>query len=80
VIVPTGDTDEECHDEEDDQKTPELHLDDDGYATLPSRDDVNLKGQQELVRKIFGASYSEWVSGIILHGVKQDCRSFHPQS
>jgi hypothetical protein len=33
-------------------------LDDEGYAQLPPRDGIRLKGQQELVRMIFHAAYS----------------------
>ncbi|KAG2358380.1 hypothetical protein BDR07DRAFT_1489516 [Suillus spraguei] len=36
---------------------PELVFDKEGYAKLPSRDGVALKGQQDLIRNIFLASY-----------------------
>ncbi|KAG2091656.1 uncharacterized protein F5147DRAFT_779937 [Suillus discolor] len=51
-------------DDEDDtkDKLPELVLDKTGYAKLPSRAGINAKGQQELVRRIFHALYSELMS------------------
>ncbi|KAG1901340.1 uncharacterized protein F5891DRAFT_1187625 [Suillus fuscotomentosus] len=36
---------------------PELILDEEGYAKLPSRKGVALRGQQDLIRNIFFASY-----------------------
>jgi hypothetical protein len=44
------------------EKLPELVLDKKGYAKLPSRTGIHTKGQQELVCRIFHASYSELVS------------------
>ncbi|OJA11121.1 hypothetical protein AZE42_13680, partial [Rhizopogon vesiculosus] len=58
-FYPTGDEDDKPGSDEEDSAQPEVNLDDQGYATLPSRKNVNLKGQQELIRKIFAASYSE---------------------
>jgi hypothetical protein len=53
--------DESDEEDEDEGKAslPELILDRDGYPKLPSRSGVSSKGQQELVRQIFRASYSE---------------------
>ncbi|KAG1858927.1 hypothetical protein F4604DRAFT_2037785 [Suillus subluteus] len=50
---------EDESDEDDDtkEKLPELVLDKRGFAKLPSRAGINTKGQQELVRRIFHASY-----------------------
>jgi hypothetical protein len=53
--------DDEDREQENDNELPEVVLDDEGYAKLPSRDGVALKGQQELVRTIFLASYSKFV-------------------
>ncbi|KAG1827501.1 uncharacterized protein BJ212DRAFT_1294756 [Suillus subaureus] len=55
------DTDEESdEDKDDDTKAilPELVLDKKGYPKLPSHAGINTKGQQELVRQIFHASYT----------------------
>ncbi|KAG2137106.1 uncharacterized protein EDB93DRAFT_1253722 [Suillus bovinus] len=53
-FYPTADQDDK---EEEEHGLPELILDDEGYAQLPSRDGIRLKGQQELVRMIFHAAY-----------------------
>ncbi|KAG1846293.1 hypothetical protein F4604DRAFT_1688437 [Suillus subluteus] len=42
---------------------PEIILDDDGYAILPSHDGIGLKGQHELIRGIFHASYKVCTGG-----------------
>ncbi|KAG1793639.1 uncharacterized protein HD556DRAFT_1476917 [Suillus plorans] len=55
-LYPNGE-DDEVKEEEDDNGLPEVVLDDEGYAKLPSHDDIKLKGQQELVQTIFLASY-----------------------
>jgi hypothetical protein len=55
--------DDESDDEEQDvgkASLPELILDKSGYPKLPSRAGVTTRGQQELVRQIFRASYSEY--------------------
>ncbi|KAG1887756.1 hypothetical protein F4604DRAFT_1674924 [Suillus subluteus] len=44
-FYPTADQDDK---EEEEHGLPELILDDEGYAQLPSRDGIRLKGQQEL--------------------------------
>ncbi|KAG1898413.1 uncharacterized protein F5891DRAFT_981823 [Suillus fuscotomentosus] len=62
--------DDEVKEVEDDNGLPKVALDDEGYAKLPSHDGIGLKGQQELVRTIFLASYIDQLV----------CRSFHPQS
>ncbi|KAG1786054.1 uncharacterized protein HD556DRAFT_1450035 [Suillus plorans] len=53
------DEDDDAAKEEEEEKPslPEVVLDNDGFAKLPSRTDVPLKGQQELIRQIFHASY-----------------------
>lgn len=58
---PEENDDESDEEEEDDGKDslPELILDKSGYPMLPSRVGVATRGQQELVRQIFRASYSE---------------------
>ncbi|KAG1732520.1 hypothetical protein EDB19DRAFT_1912033 [Suillus lakei] len=42
---------------------PEIILDDNGYAKLPSRNGIGLKGQHELIRSIFHASYKVCTGG-----------------
>ncbi|KAG2126563.1 uncharacterized protein EDB93DRAFT_1257511, partial [Suillus bovinus] len=42
---------------------PEVILDEDGYAKLPMRDGIGLKGQHELIRSIFHASYKVCTGG-----------------
>jgi hypothetical protein len=60
VLDPTNDDDSSDEDSEVGKDAiPEIILDEHGFATLPSRKEVSLKGQQELVRQIFYASYSE---------------------
>jgi hypothetical protein len=60
LIDPTEDDDHAGSDNEDEGPIlPEIILDDDGYATLPARDGIGLKGQHELIRSIFHASYSK---------------------
>jgi hypothetical protein len=62
LIDPSKDEDPAGSDNEDDENgpvIPEIILDDDGYATLPVRDGIGLKGQHELIRNIFHASYSK---------------------
>lgn len=54
-------------DEDGEERLPEVILDDEGYATLPSRHGISLRGQQELVRIIFHASYSKFVSFSIIY-------------
>jgi hypothetical protein len=39
---------------------PELILDEEGYAKLPSREGMALRGQQDMIRNIFHASYSKF--------------------
>ncbi|OJA17553.1 hypothetical protein AZE42_13973, partial [Rhizopogon vesiculosus] len=56
-FYPIVDEDNKQGSNEEDSGQPEVDLDDQGYATLPSHVNVNLKGQQELIRKIFTASY-----------------------
>jgi len=65
TIDPIVNEDNKQGSNEEDSGQPEVDLDDQGYATLPSRANVNLKGQQELIRKIFAASYSELDSRIV---------------
>lgn len=63
-IDPSDDQDHELSDNEDDgnaHAVPEIVLDDDGYAKLPSLDGVSLKGQHELIRSMFHASYSKFL-------------------
>ncbi|KAG2345454.1 hypothetical protein BDR05DRAFT_946554 [Suillus weaverae] len=55
-LYPNGE-DDDLKDEEDDNGLPEVILDDEGYAQLPSCDGIGLRGQQELVQSIFLASY-----------------------
>ncbi|KAG1726473.1 hypothetical protein EDB19DRAFT_1914608 [Suillus lakei] len=50
-------SDEEDEDNDTKEKLPELVLDNKGYAKLPSRAGIHTRGQQELVRRIFHASY-----------------------
>ncbi|KAG2741536.1 hypothetical protein P692DRAFT_20652632, partial [Suillus brevipes Sb2] len=52
-----NDESDEEDEDEDKASLPELILDHDGYPKLPSRSGVSSKGQQELVRQIFRASY-----------------------
>ncbi|KAG2745130.1 hypothetical protein P692DRAFT_20742858 [Suillus brevipes Sb2] len=60
VLDPTNDDDSSDEDSEVGKDAiPEIILDEHGFATLPSRKEVSLKGQQELVRQIFYASYSD---------------------
>ncbi|KIK31610.1 hypothetical protein CY34DRAFT_111310, partial [Suillus luteus UH-Slu-Lm8-n1] len=58
-FYPADDSDDEDEDEDSGEKPslPEVLFDKDGFAKLPSRTDVPLKGQQELIRQIFYASY-----------------------
>ncbi|KAG1728925.1 hypothetical protein EDB19DRAFT_1913620 [Suillus lakei] len=56
-FYPTADTDNK---EEEEHGLPELILDDEGYAQLPSCDGIRLKDQQELVRMIFHAAYKDF--------------------
>ncbi|KAG1794445.1 uncharacterized protein HD556DRAFT_1443011 [Suillus plorans] len=53
-FYPTADQDDK---EEEEHGLPELILDDEGYAQLPSCDGIRLKDQQELVCMIFHAAY-----------------------
>ncbi|KAG1819994.1 hypothetical protein EV424DRAFT_1347324 [Suillus variegatus] len=53
-FYPTADQDNK---EEEEHGLPELILDDEGYAQLPSCDGIRLKDQQELVHMIFHAAY-----------------------
>ncbi|KAG1747838.1 uncharacterized protein EDB91DRAFT_1079544 [Suillus paluster] len=65
-FYPSDDQDLEGSDNEDagnEPATPEIILDDDGYAKLPSRDGLGLKGQHELIRSIFHASYKVCTGG-----------------
>ncbi|KAG1887372.1 hypothetical protein F4604DRAFT_1675340 [Suillus subluteus] len=50
--------DESDEDDDTKEKLPELVLDKRGFAKLPSCAGINTKGQQELVRRIFHASYT----------------------
>lgn len=61
VSDPTNDDDDSSDEDSKDGKDaiPDVILDEHGFAKLPSRKEVSLKGQQELVRQIFHASYSE---------------------
>lgn len=63
-----SDDDEDIDDDDDDSgpTLPELTLDDEGYARLPSRLGISLRGQQELIRMIFHASYSKFDLGSYL--------------
>ncbi|KAG0693962.1 hypothetical protein DFH29DRAFT_1006752 [Suillus ampliporus] len=59
-FYPEDDEDDEDESDEDNdmkEKLPELVLDKRGFAKLPSHAGINTKGQQELVRRIFHASY-----------------------
>ncbi|KAG1863662.1 hypothetical protein F4604DRAFT_1929062 [Suillus subluteus] len=65
-FYPSGDEDHAGSDNEDDENgpvIPEVILDDDGYAKLPTRDGIGLKGQHELIRNIFHASYKVCTGG-----------------
>ncbi|KAG1801990.1 uncharacterized protein BJ212DRAFT_1304913 [Suillus subaureus] len=44
--------------EEDEHELPKVVLDNEGYALLPSRQEVTLKNQQELIRMIFHTAYT----------------------
>ncbi|KAG1850368.1 hypothetical protein DFJ58DRAFT_842443 [Suillus subalutaceus] len=61
-LDPADNDDDDDNDEDEDKDVkpplPEVVLDKDGFAKLPSRTGVTLNGQQELVRQIFHASYS----------------------
>ncbi|KAG1832273.1 hypothetical protein F4604DRAFT_1946218 [Suillus subluteus] len=65
-FYPAVDDDDEDEDDEDEEKQslPEVDLDNDGFAKLPSRSDVPLKGQQEFIRQIFHASYKVFTDTI----------------
>jgi hypothetical protein len=54
VSDPTNDCDDSSNEETNDGKDamPEVILDDHGYAKLPSRKEVSLKGQQELAQQM----------------------------
>ncbi|KAG2130404.1 hypothetical protein DEU56DRAFT_914835, partial [Suillus clintonianus] len=58
-FYPTNDDDDSSDEDSKDGKDaiPEVILDEHGFAKLPSRKGVSLRGQQELVRQIFHASY-----------------------
>ncbi|KAG1863116.1 hypothetical protein F4604DRAFT_1683705 [Suillus subluteus] len=58
-FYPTNDDDDSSDEDSKDGKDaiPEVILDEHGFAKLPSRKGVGLKGRQELVRQIFHASY-----------------------
>ncbi|KAG1721765.1 hypothetical protein EDD22DRAFT_854317 [Suillus occidentalis] len=63
---PSDGQDQEGSDNEDDRNehaVPEIVLDDDGYAKLPPHDGIGLKGQHELIRSIFHASYKVCTGG-----------------
>ncbi|KAG2117573.1 hypothetical protein DEU56DRAFT_919030 [Suillus clintonianus] len=65
-FYPSDDQDLEGSDNEDagnEAAIPEIILDDDGYAKLPSRDGIGLRGQHELIRGIFHASYKVCTGG-----------------
>lgn len=53
--------DDQEEEPEDKPSLPEIVLDKEGFGQLPSRTDVPLKGQQELIRQIVHASYSQWI-------------------
>ncbi|KAG0692864.1 hypothetical protein DFH29DRAFT_1008017 [Suillus ampliporus] len=57
------DSDHAASDCEDGPVLPELVLDDDGYAKLPLRNGIGLKGQHELIRSIFHTSYKVCTGG-----------------
>ncbi|KAG1742942.1 hypothetical protein EDD22DRAFT_851564 [Suillus occidentalis] len=58
VSDPTNDDDSSDEDSKDGKDViPDVILDEHGFAKLPSHKEVSLKGQQELVWKIFHASY-----------------------
>ncbi|KAG1747473.1 hypothetical protein EDB19DRAFT_1826196 [Suillus lakei] len=58
-FYPTNDDDDSSDEDSKDGKDaiPEVILDEHGFAKLPSRKGVSLRGQQELVQQIFHASY-----------------------
>ncbi|KAG1873079.1 hypothetical protein F4604DRAFT_1681149 [Suillus subluteus] len=58
-FYPTADQDDK---EEEEHALPELILDDEGYAQLPSCDGIRLKDQQEVVQMIFHAAYKVFTS------------------
>lgn len=61
--------DDDSNDEEEGDGKPSLPdviLDKNGYPKLPSRAGVAARGQQELVRQIFHASYSECLSALLV--------------
>ncbi|KAG1805170.1 uncharacterized protein BJ212DRAFT_1304134 [Suillus subaureus] len=65
-FYPSDDQDLEGSDNEDagnEAAIPEIILDEDGYAKLPSHDGLGLKGQHELMRGIFHASYKVCTGG-----------------
>ncbi|KAG0703423.1 hypothetical protein DFH29DRAFT_998562 [Suillus ampliporus] len=62
-FYPSEDSDHAASDCEDGPVSPELVLDDDGYAKLPLRDGIGLKGQHELIRSIFHTSYKVCTGG-----------------
>ncbi|KAG1786233.1 uncharacterized protein HD556DRAFT_1313675 [Suillus plorans] len=58
IVVSTAASD--C---EDGPVLPEIIVDDEGYAKLPLRDGIGLKGQHELIRSIFHTSYKVCTGG-----------------
>ncbi|KAG1729312.1 uncharacterized protein EDB91DRAFT_1085759 [Suillus paluster] len=65
-FYPSGDEDHAGSDDEDDENgpvLPEIILDDDGHAKLPTCDVITFKGQHELIRSIFHASYKVCTGG-----------------
>ncbi|KAG2050551.1 hypothetical protein BDR06DRAFT_1064676 [Suillus hirtellus] len=61
-FYPTADQDEQ---DEEEHGLPELILDDEGYAQLPSCDGIRLKDQQELVHMIFHAAYKVFTGSTV---------------
>ncbi|KAG2069419.1 hypothetical protein BDR04DRAFT_1156621 [Suillus decipiens] len=65
-FYPSKDEDPAGSDNKDDENgpvIPEIILDDDEYATLLVHDGIGLKGQHELIRDIFHASYKVCIGG-----------------
>ncbi|KAG2090189.1 uncharacterized protein F5147DRAFT_780365 [Suillus discolor] len=62
-FYPSEDSDHAASDSEDGPVLPEIIVDNDGYAKLPLRDGIGLKGQQELIRSIFHTSYKVSTGG-----------------
>ncbi|KAG1790601.1 uncharacterized protein HD556DRAFT_1445890 [Suillus plorans] len=62
-FYPSEDSDHAASDCEDGPVLPEIIVDDEGYAKLPLRDGIGLKGQHELIRSIFHTSYKVCTGG-----------------